>query len=178
MWRFKFVSVLLIISFFLFWGSCQIIYIILTHPMRCPSWLMLKYWVLMIYGVLGPIRIEVLALIEIEWQRNFFYLYFLDMIQSFLEFWAFYIVEDSLRVTFVESFIFLAPRRVSNFFFNFAIRGILEEQIKFRVILAYGWCLPVLMLVQILERIFSWGNTENEVTLNWSCLLFKIGFVI
>jgi len=109
----------------------------------------------MINRVLGSIRIEVLALIGIKWQRSFFYLYFLDLIQSLLEFGAFYIVEDSLRATFIESFIFLAPRRVCNCFFNFAIRGILEKQIKFRVVLAYGRCLPILMLIQILERIFS-----------------------
>jgi hypothetical protein len=63
----------------------------------------------MINRVLGSIWIEVLALIGIKWQRSFFYLYFLDLIQSLLEFGAFYIVEDSLRATFVEGFIFLAP---------------------------------------------------------------------
>lgn len=139
---------------------------------------MLKHWVLMINRVLGSIWIEVLALIGIKWQRSFFYLYFLDLIQSLLEFGAFYIVEDSLRATFVEGFIFLAPWWVCYYFFYFAIRDILEKQIKFRVVLPNGRCLPILMLIQILERIFSRSNCENEITLNWCYLLFKIGFVI
>ena len=86
---------------------------------------------------------------------DFFYLYFLDLIQSLLEFGAFYIIEDSLRVAFVESFIFLTPMRVSYFFFNFAIRSILEEKIKFWIILPNRRGFPVLMLIQILERIIS-----------------------
>lgn len=70
----------------------RIMNIFMAYFLRYCGYLVLYDWILMINRVLGPIMVQILALIWIKTLCNFFYLYFLDLIEPSLKLWALYIV--------------------------------------------------------------------------------------